>query len=152
MVEKTEPNALKRIALISAIALLVNYVWEMLQMPFFEGMYFSDPNAWLSCFQASVGDVFTTVFIFLVGRLIFGSWSWPHSPGVARITYLVLIGAVIAVTVEIVALKAGRWSYSALMPVVPGIGVGILPVVQLIFLPYLGYVLAFRALSRKKKT
>ncbi len=37
MVEKTEPNALKRIALISAIALLVNYVWEMLQMPFFEG-------------------------------------------------------------------------------------------------------------------
>ena len=152
MVEKTEPNALKPIALISAIALLVNYVWEMLQMPFFEGMYFSDPNAWLFCLQTSVGDVFITVFIFLVGRLIFGYWSWPHSPGVARITYLVLIGAAIAVTIEIVALKAARWSYSPLMPVVPGIGVGILPVVQLIFLPYLGYVLAFRALSRKKKT
>ena len=152
MAEKKEPNAIKRIALISAMALLINYVWEMLQMPFFEGMYFSDPNAWLSCLQASIGDVFITVFIFLLGRLIFSSWSWPHSPGAAKVTYLVLIGAVVAVTIEIVALKAGRWSYSSLMPVVPGIGVGIVPIVQLIVLPYLAYVLAFRALSRKEKS
>lgn len=151
MAEKKEPSAIKRIALISAIALPVNYVWEMLQMPLFEGMYYSDPNAWISCLQASVGDLFITLFIFLVGRLIFSSWSWPHSPGAVRITYLVLIGAVIAVTIEIAALKAGRWNYSSLMPVVPGIGVGIVPIVQLIVLPYLGYILAFRVLSRKKK-
>jgi len=151
MVEKNEPNAIKRIALISAVALLVNYVWEMLQMPLFEGMYYSDPNAWLSCLQASVGDVFITVFIFLVGRLILGSWSWPHSPGVARITFLVLIGAVVAATIEMLSLEAGRWSYSPLMPVVPGIEVGILPVVQLILLPYFSYVLAVRVLSRKKR-
>ena len=152
MAEKKEPKAIKRIALISAIALPVNYVWEMLQMPLYQGMYFSDPNAWLSCLRASVGDVFITVFIFLGGRLIFSSWSWPRSLGAARIAYLVLIGIVIAVAIEIMALKAGRWSYSPLMPVVPGISVGIVPVLQLIFLPYLSYFLAFRDLSSKKKS
>ena len=142
--KKKEPKAIKPIALISAIALVISYVWEMLQMPFYQGMYFSDPNAWLRCLQASVGDVFITVFIFLVGRLIFSSWSWPQSLGAAKITYLVLFGAIIAVTIEIMALKAGRWSYSSLMPVVPGPGIGIVPVVQLILLPYLSYVLGSR--------
>lgn len=121
-------------------------------MPLYEGMYYSDPNSWLLCLQASIGDVFITVIIFLFGRLIFNTWSWPHPLDAVRITYLVLIGAVIAVAIEITALKAGRWNYSPLMPVIPGIGVGIVPVVQLIVLPYLGFVLAFRVLSKKTKT
>jgi cation transport ATPase len=139
MDSKKEPNRIKSILLISAIALVISFVWEMIQMPFYQGMYFSDPNAWLVCLQASGGDVFITLFIFLAGCLVFKSWFWHHPARITRITYLVLMGAVIAVAIEIWALKAGRWSYSPLMPVIPGTGIGVVPIVQLIFLPYLSY-------------
>ena len=45
-------------------------------------------------------------------------------------------GLIIAVMVEWIAMSGlGRWSYTASMPLLPVLGVGVVPVVQMLVLP-----------------
>ena len=148
--EKQRPNFLLHTSLIFLTALAINYVWEMLQMPFYEEMRIFDLKAWLFCFQASVVDALITLFIYMIGRLLFNSWSWHSQLSTAKIIYIVLIGTAIAVPIEIAALTASRWSYSSLMPKISSTIIGIIPVVQLIVLPYICFSLASKVLSKQK--
>jgi hypothetical protein len=43
---------------------------------------------------------------------------------------------------EITSLRYERWAYSPLMPLIPVIEIGLVPVVQMILLPYMCYCLA----------
>jgi hypothetical protein len=56
-----------------------------------------------------------------------------------KFTYLVLIGAVVAILIEVISLRYERWEYSEFMLVIPEIEVGIIPVVQMIVLPFLSF-------------
>jgi hypothetical protein len=143
-----------QIVVIYATALLLNYVWEMLQMPFYNGMKYIDPNSWLICLWASIGDANIILFIFILGRLLFGNWEWVKRLNVKKLVYLFLIGTTIAILFEIRALNTGRWSYSQLMPTFSSWGIGVVPVIQLITLPILSIRLAIklpRLMNRKIK-
>lgn len=59
-------------------------------------------------------------------------------------TIAVAGGAVSAVIVERLAIDAGRWTYNTLMPLIPLVGAGLWPVLQMIVLPPLAYALARR--------
>jgi hypothetical protein len=49
---------------------------------------------------------------------------------------MLIAGLAIAVTVELAAVHAlGRWEYAARMPILPGLGVGLSPVAQMLVLP-----------------
>ena len=54
----------------------------------------------------------------------------------------VAAGAVTATQVEHAALKSGRWTYNALMPIAPIVGVGLWPVLQMSLLPPLALLIA----------
>ena len=61
---------------------------------------------------------------------------------------LAVLGAATAIAVEWAALAEGRWTYNALMPIVPVVNVGLWPVAQMTVLPVLTVVLA--AASRRR--
>ena len=52
---------------------------------------------------------------------------------------LKLFGIVVAVLIELWALQTGRWAYTGAMPLVPFLGAGLTPTIQLGFLGYVIY-------------
>ncbi len=114
----------------------------MLQVPFFRNTDFSDIRVRIICFEASIGNANIVLLIFLIGRLLFKSWYWSDRLNAFKSIYLCSIGGFIAIHIEMTALDANRWSYSEIMPTIPLLGVGIIPVMQLLILPYVSYKIA----------
>ena len=52
-----------------------------------------------------------------------------------RASVAMLAGFLIAVHIEQRALETGRWSYGQLMPIIPYVQVGLMPVLQMMILP-----------------
>ena len=116
----------------------------MSQMPFFEAMKFSDPMSWLICFRASLGDGIIVLTIWVIGFLILRKTAWAEYLNVRSILILLLSGSLIAIGIELLALKTDRWRYSDIMPLVPLVNVGLIPLLQLLFLPWISIRLASR--------
>ena len=137
------------VGVVFLVSFALNYVWEMLQMPFYEGMSFSDPSSYFRCLVAGIGDAAIVVGIFILGRILFRSSKWPQRIDAIKALCLALVGAGIAIVVEIAALNSSRWAYSPLMPCIPVLQVGLVPVVQLMILPNLSFFL-MRRLCRQR--
>ncbi len=83
----------------------------------------------------TAGDVVLTTLIYGFVAACVRDQGWGEAPfSSGRLAIAVAAGAAFAVAVEMHALATGRWSYSELMPIVPFVGVGLLPVVQLALL------------------
>jgi hypothetical protein len=112
-----------------------NYPWELAQAPLYVGME-SFRAVWWHCFVASLGDGLLVLGIFVVGWLLLRERTWFVHPGARGYGVMVMIGLVIGVAIEWIAVHLlGRWMYTAAMPLVPGLDVGIVPVVQMLVLP-----------------
>lgn len=136
MAQRTETlRTVRYVFRLLAIAFAVNLVWEMAQMPLYRDMPFDSLKAWLFCVRASVGDAVIIVGIWAGGRVLFGTTRWTTPVAALPLLLLVVVGAAIAIGIEHVSIAAGRWEYSALMPVVPLIETGLSPLIQLIILP-----------------
>ena len=122
-----------------ALALIFNYIWEMLQMPLYQDMQFGDPKAWMLCFKASVGDALFSIAVFSGGAMIFRTWDWVQRLTLLKVIFLFLTGTAAAISIEIAALERGRWAYTELMPLIPIVSVGLVPVLQLIILPWVSF-------------
>lgn len=132
---------IKKYLYLSLTAFIMNFIWEMVQMPFFRDMSFADPDDWLLCFLAALSDGIIVVAIFFIGRLFFKSFHWADHLNLPKTIYLLAIGFLIAVYFEVKALHIGEWSYSELMPIIPFLDIGLLPTVQMMLLPMLSYKL-----------
>ena len=137
-------NRIKQIAVIYATAFLINFAWEMLQMPFFSDLDYTELATWFFCFKASIGDANIILFIFILGRVLFRDWEWVQELNGIKLVYLFLTGATIAILIETHALSTGRWRYSQIMPILLFIEVGLVPVIQLIILPISSLLVASR--------
>ena len=146
--DRSERNTTQSIRQFLASLLLwsvaVNYPWEMIQMPLYNAMPFSDPMSWLICFRASLGDGVIIVVIWGLGAAMFKDTDWFRRKAFLPILLLLVSGAVIAVLIEIHAINTGRWAYSDLMPIIPPFNVGLSPFIQLLILPRLAMELAYR--------
>lgn len=125
---------------------LLNFVWEMWQVPFFEGLAGAPHfDAVRVCTQASLGDGVISVIAFWAAAALAGSRNWylRLRPGVF-LTYLA-IGVAITIVMEWLATgPLARWDYAAAMPRLPLLGTGLLPVLQWLFLPPLTLLLVRR--------
>ena len=133
------------------VAVGINFIWEMAQMPLYRNMPFDDPQSWWFCFRASLGDGVIVMIIWAIGAALFRAYHWYRPLGRLGAPVLLLSGAVIAVAIEIHAISAGRWAYSELMPIVPAVGVGASPFVQLLILPWLSMVAAAKRRSTDRE-
>ena len=116
------------------LGIALNYPWELLQAGFYRGM---DPGRtpWWHCLLATVGDASLLVAIYAVGALVLQRRDWFAHPGTGAYALLFVLGFIVAVGVEWVALATGRWEYAPSMPILPGLEVGVVPVLQMLFLP-----------------
>lgn len=116
---------------------LFQYLWEMVQMPLYSDMYFSSLQSWTACAKATVGDAHIAAFMWLAGALVYQDVWWFKRLTFLKTLIIVIMGTGITLFLEIHALRTGRWEYSALMPVVPLLEVGIVPILQMTLLPLL---------------
>jgi hypothetical protein len=113
----------------------LNWLWEMAQMPAYAE---TADRPWtgtlLPCTLAALGDVAITFAVWGVGALASGRARWGVSGRWNEYTTAALLGGVSAAAFEWFALATGRWTYTAWMPVVPVLRVGLWPLLQLTFL------------------
>lgn len=113
-----------------AIAVAVNYAWEMGQAYLYEPMG-SLWEATRRCLIASLVDGVLVLVVVAAGQLVFRSSGWYTAASAARYVFAAACGLTLAVAVEWWGLETGRWVYTARMPRLPGIDLGLVPLVQL---------------------
>jgi hypothetical protein len=144
-------QAFKRFSFkIIIIAFLLNFAWEMLQMPLYKGMGLNITSV-AFCGMASVVDSVMALLLYYLFALLYREMFWILKYSLQRIVVLVLYGALGAIIVEIIHIYKGNWTYSRLMPVIPFVKVGISPVLQFMILPVLTYYMSFYFLSKQNK-
>ena len=124
-------------------AFVLNWLWEMVQMPAYAEMA---GRLWLEtvgiCTIAAWGDVVITLGVYGAVALATRDLRWAATGRWPVFAVSALLGAVCAFLFERIALAAGRWSYTDRMPIVPALGVGLWPLLQLTLLVPLNFWLA----------
>jgi hypothetical protein len=112
----------------------------MAQMPAFVEMA---GRTWrqtaLACTAATLGDVFMTIAICGIGALAAGDLRWGLSGKWNVYVTTALLGGLSAAAFEWFAQATGRWTYYAKMPIVPGLKLGVWPMLQLTLLTPLSF-------------
>ena len=121
------------VALVVA-AFVLNLVWEIVQMPAYAVPPQSLGRSALAHIVPSLGDVAITLGVYAIAALAAGSLNWGMSGGWNVYATTAILGGASATVYEWIALARGWWSYSDLMPVVPLLGVGLWPLLQLTLL------------------
>lgn len=132
---EAQQSVRRAVAAIFVVAVGFNYAWELAQSPLYAGMEDFSRMLW-HCFVASLGDGLLVLLIFAIGGVVLSRWDWFMRPGVNGYALLFAAGLVIAVGVELVAIRVmGQWEYTRRMPLVPGLGIGLSAVAQMLCLP-----------------
>lgn len=137
------------VVVLAAVAFVLNWLWEMVQMPAYAelaGRRWSETL--VPCTVAAAGDVGLTFVVYGLGALASGRLCWGEEKKWNFYAAAALLGAVIAIAIEWRAAAFGRWSYTEHMPVVPGLGVGLWPLLQLTVLTPLAMWIALRLRER----
>jgi hypothetical protein len=125
------------------VSFILNEVWEMAQMFAFVE---TAGHSWVStvgfCTLAAVGDVEIILGIYMVGALAAGDPGWGLNGRWNMYAAAAVLGLIYSVLVEHAALATGRWSYTESMPVVPVLGAGLWPLLQMTLLPPLTFLFA----------
>lgn len=122
---------------IALFSFLLHLVWELVQVPFFAGMPSS--QHWVAiriCARATAGDAVIAVVIFWAVAAIARSRSWILAPTRGQVSGFVGTGLLVTIVVEWLSTQVlGRWAYGSVMPVVPVLRIGVLPILQWIVIP-----------------
>lgn len=120
----------------------LNLGWEWGHLPAYLCPNRGVAEALALILPASAADLALTFVLVALGILVQREPACPLRPPRRRALALVMAGAGLAVAVELAALTTGRWAYSDFMPLMPGLRVGWLPVLQMMVLPLLSAALA----------
>jgi hypothetical protein len=133
-------NALGRFFAVAAVG---NLVWEVAQMPLYT--LWRIGSAWEIAFAAlhcTIGDVLIAGASLVAGLLLSGGAGWSGSRFLRAAAPAVVLGLAVAALVEHVAIARSIWTYSELMPVMPGLGTGLAPLAQWVVVPSLAFMAA----------
>ncbi len=132
------------------VAVAMNYPWELAQAPLYAGG--NDFSAmWWHCFVASLGDGVLVLLIFAIGSLAWRRQNWFERPGARGYVLMLVSGLIIAIAVEWIAVHVlQRWAYLPVMPRVPGLDIGVVPIVQMLVLPPLIFRIVAAMTSRSR--
>lgn len=125
------------LALVWITSLFLHLAWEMWQVRFYEGMATADHAAaiWV-CTKATFGDANIAVTAYLAAALSVRSIDWVKTPSSKPLFFYLAAGLLITVLFEYLATEVlGRWEYNELMPTLPVLGTGLLPLAQWLVVP-----------------
>jgi hypothetical protein len=115
---------LKKLGLVFVLALVLNWIWEVAHS-FLYLDYQGGPITSFILFRSAVADAVMVLVLVWISQKI------------KRPSFVIIGGLILAVIIEIWALKTGRWTYSPLMPIIPFLGTGLTPTIQLAVIGYL---------------
>src|SRR5680860_183399 len=122
---------------VAIFAFLLNFVWEIWQMPLYEATansIFFEGIA--GCTLATFGDAAITLIGFWSVAAVVRSRQWVLRPNWPQVAGFVTVGIVITILLETLATgPLDRWNYSDSMPLVPIVHIGLTPFLQWLFLP-----------------
>lgn len=148
--QTTAPHFSSRIVVRSAIlTFLLHFAWESLQcIPFFVHETQPRHGFFFTMARAAAGDVFLTALGYVILALSFRQIDWPSARWrPLRLLVVECVAITLAIVTEIVALRHGRWSYTSGNPLIPGLGVSWLPVLQLMIL----FPISFATLRHRRR-
>ena len=121
-------------------AFLLNYPWELLQAPFFEGMAVATHwDAVKVCTRATLGDAVIMLIAYWSVAVTASDRWWFRAPSRLQMLGFIAAGVMITVAIEHLATQsvdpAWGWRYADPMPTLPVIGVGLTPLLQWLLLP-----------------
>lgn len=130
------PRSLPTFLIVLPIAAFgLNWTWEMAQMPAYTELASASWRESVRiCTVATLGDAVITLGIYGIVAIATRRLRWGLEGSWNVYATAALLGAAGAAAIEWRALALGRWSYSDRMPVVPILGVGLWPLLQLILL------------------
>tara|TARA_R110002126_G_scaffold291079_1_gene450335 strand:- start:1960 stop:2463 length:504 start_codon:yes stop_codon:yes gene_type:complete len=126
--------------MIWSVSFFLHFFWEMAQVPFFSGM--AEARHWdvvWLCTRATVGDANIAFGAYVLAALFVKDWLWIAKPWrLSTLSIYLGVGLTVTILFEYWATGAGqRWNYSGLMPDVPLLSIGALPLVQWVVIPIL---------------
>ncbi len=116
--------------LLFVVSFLLNYAWEHAHAflyVHYQGAGITESVLLHATFADALFITLIALPFFFISALQKRTW------------FIVVCGVVLAISIELWALQTGRWAYSELMPIVPLIGTGLTPTIQLGLLGYLSY-------------
>ena len=141
---------------VATFALLLNFAWEILQAPLYAGMA-DMPHAQVTkaCLQATFGDA--VIMLLADGGVAVAARSrrWIVAAKRWQLLLFITIGVSITAAIEWLATRGywiENWSYLPTMPLVPGAGIGLAPLLQWVVLPLLTVWFVRRQLGQPART
>ncbi|MCH8055194.1 MAG: hypothetical protein IH857_03450 [Deltaproteobacteria bacterium] len=126
---------------------LLNLLWESIQAPLFVFEQQSSAFLLTGCLLFCSGvDAFMTLTSYCALSVVARSRYWFLARRLSHWVSFVGIGLVLALASEYTAIHyRNLWEYSSLMPVVPGLNIGLTPLLQWLILPPIVLILLARA-------
>jgi hypothetical protein len=132
---------IKVIIVLGIVSYALQYTWESLQCePFFK----HPPTNWMAAdmFTAAIGDVVMTFIEYAVIAWVFKSWNWfLHRWSRKQWMLMLGIGLFSSVLIELLSEARNSWGYTDLAPLIPGLDISIIPVLQFLILFPLSFAL-----------
>ena len=137
-------TAVRRYLLFSAAG---NLLWEIAQLPLYTIWRTVSPGTVaFDILHCTAGDMIIAGISLLAGLVLLGGRHWPASSRGPVAGCAVLIGfgyTIYSEHLNTAVLHA--WAYSDLMPVVPGLGIGLAPLAQWVVVPLMSFWFAGHA-------
>ncbi|MFZ2975844.1 MAG: hypothetical protein WA055_04450 [Candidatus Moraniibacteriota bacterium] len=133
------------------ISFILNFIWEVSQVGLYEPHFNGVLNLVSVHLKATMGDVIIFLIIYALMGLLLRNVHWIVKDKVMLLVLAAILGFIFSVIVEKYALTTGRWKYNEIMPIIPYIKVGLVPVLQLtILVPLATFVTRRYAVSQMK--
>ena len=131
-----------RFALYIGIAAIGHFLWEAAQLPLYTLWSAGTPHEIaVALFHCTGGDILITTAILAAAAALARPLHWPLFGWRMALTAIVL-GAAYTIFSEWLNVHIRRsWSYTAAMPVVPGLGIGLAPLLQWLVVPSLAFAM-----------
>lgn len=136
-----------------SVSLVLHFGWEISQMSLyvFSGVTSAGYLEFVTLHWITAAkDALITVALYLIVGMLVGNIGWGRRFNYRRSLFLFVLGFLWAVGIEYHAVAvAHRWAYVAAMPLLPALGVGVAPVLQMMIVPFVGIWLTRKQLSEK---
>jgi hypothetical protein len=135
-----------------AVATLGHALWEAGQLPLYTLWSLGTPREILTAYiHCSGGDVLIAVSTLSIAAALTRACRGPvFGPGM--VWTAVLLGVAYTILSEWLNVSVrGSWAYAPAMPVLPGIGTGLAPLLQWLVVPFLAFALTLRYAAKLPK-
>ncbi|AFZ69294.1 hypothetical protein [Deinococcus peraridilitoris] len=123
-----------------AVSFVLNLVWENVQAPLYHP-YRSFWSHLPACLLGTLGDASFTTLLYLGLVRARRDPQWFTRPSRSTWTVAAIVGLLVAVVTEVIAVRREFWAYGPRMPRLPLLNAGVTPLVQLALLSIMTFKL-----------